>query len=433
MANVKWSAALALVLIAGLGAASGGCSQYTPNAPVGAVGGQCVECHTDSSLLNSLSPDGPATGLDSPIVARAGEVATADSWRAVYLDQETDFVHDVHRAVGCVICHEGNSSAGQMTLAHEGLVGDPSGPACQACHSDAVEAERLSLHSTLSGFETALTARGGDLRQGSALALAVERNCKVCHTTCGGCHVSRPDAFDGGLAAEHDFLSGPELTQNCLTCHGATVGEEYFGLAEGAQPDIHKEMGMECADCHKSAIHSSGEVASHRYDNPAGASCEDCHERVMGREGENAYHQLHEGILSCQVCHSMQYKNCYGCHLEPSEEGSTTAELDSVETGFEVARNPLKSEERPYGFVVVRHVPVAPGTFEAYGDNLLPDFDSSPTWTYSTPHNIRLHTPQSDGCNYCHGQEQIFLVTDDIAPDEAKANESVVVEEIPGT
>jgi hypothetical protein len=79
----------------------------------------------------------------------------------------------------------------------------------------------------------------------------------------------------------------------------------------------------------------------------------------------------------------------------------------------------------------VRHVPVARDSFAYYGADLLPNFDALPTWKYATPHNIQRITPQNEACGGCHGNAELFLTTDDVALDERKANENVIVEELP--
>ena len=61
----------------------------------------------------------------------------------------------------------------------------------------------------------------------------------------------------------------------------------------------------------------------------------------------------------------------------------------------------------------------------------MPAFDSQPTWRYATPHNIQRLTPQTESCNNCHGNPDIFLTIDKVAPEELEANQAVIVEEIP--
>jgi len=63
---------------------------------------------------------------------------------------------------------------------------------------------------------------------------------------------------------------------------------------------------------------------------------------------------------------------------------------------------------------------------------LLPDFDQSPTWVYTTPHNIQRFTPQNRSCESCHGHPELFLTADKIDADELQANQSVIVDTIPG-
>ena len=58
-------------------------------------------------------------------------------------------------------------------------------------------------------------------------------------------------------------------------------------------------------------------------------------------------------------------------------------------------------------------------------------FDDQPTWRYATPHNIQRVTPQTGNCNNCHGNPDIFLTADKVAPEELSANHAVIVEEIP--
>jgi hypothetical protein len=96
---------------------------------------------------------------------------------------------------------------------------------------------------------------------------------------------------------------------------------------------------------------------------------------------------------------------------------------------FKIGLNPAKSEKRPYDFVVVRHPPVAPQTFDAYVKNGFAHFDELPTWKPSFPHNIKRITRQNQKCNNCHGNESIFLNNADLATWEILANVGVVVPE----
>ena len=79
----------------------------------------------------------------------------------------------------------------------------------------------------------------------------------------------------------------------------------------------------------------------------------------------------------------------------------------------------------------VRHIPVDTESYAFYGENLLPNFDTKPTWAYATPHNIQRNTPQNEACTNCHGNPDIFLTLDKVKPEEVNANLNVIVEEIP--
>lgn len=100
---------------------------------------------------------------------------------------------------------------------------------------------------------------------------------------------------------------------------------------------------------------------------------------------------------------------------------------------FFIGKNTRQDEERPYEYVPVRHVPIAETSFEFYGEDLLTTFDALPTWVYSTPHNIQLRTPQTESCDACHGNAEIFLTADKVKTEELKANEDVIIESVPPT
>jgi len=143
-------------------------------------------------------------------------------------------------------------------------------------------------------------------------------------------------------------------------------------------------------------------------------------------------HQVHGGDLSCQVCHSVSYTSCDGCHVALSEEtGNPFFETEASYLTFLIGRNPIPSYERPYAFVTVRHVPVTQDSYEFYGQDLLKNFNTLPTWVYATPHNIQRETPQAETCNSCHGNRALFLTADKVTPSELSANQSVIIQSVP--
>lgn len=341
--------------------------------------------------------------------------------------------YSAHGRLSCVDCH-GGSNVDDMEVAHQDLVHDPSEGAesvCAECHYEHVPTQMASLHNDLAGYETVLLARW-DPNQVEVMDTVIENHCANCHASCGQCHVSQPASAGGGLIDEHVFKETPSMTRNCTGCHGSRVKNEYTGRNEGYPSDVHLRSGrMACVACHTGAeMHGLDVEGDHRYEGEQAPRCEDCHQEATEAES-NVYHTMHGDTLSCQVCHSVSYKNCYNCHVQQSEDGIPFFEIDDSEMGFYIGLNPRVSDERPYKFVPLRHVPVSPISFEYYGQDLLSNFDVLPTWAYATPHNIQLNTPQTESCDACHGNEVWFLTADKVRPDELDANQSVIVQEVP--
>jgi hypothetical protein len=113
------------------------------------------------------------------------------------------------------------------------------------------------------------------------------------------------------------------------------------------------------------------------------------------------------------------------------ENGLAYLKTDESQMTFKIGRNALQSEERPWEYVLVRHIPVVADTFAFYGEGLLPAFDSAPTWKYATPHNIQRVTPQNQNCESCHDNPNLFLMADDVDPGERQANAAVIVDKVP--
>jgi len=353
-------------------------------------------------------------------------VPPLEVWEKVFME-DAEFLEDTHGTVGCVICHGGDSAQDAKGKAHVGVVADPSVGNCDTCHGEIASSNNVNLHTSLSGFQTCLETRGGNLEEGSLLAQAFENHCTECHTSCGQCHVSRPDSAGGGLVAGHEFKEIPSTRDNCSACHGSRVDAEYFGRNEGVAGDLHQmtEAGMSCMKCHGEELHGSGELAADRYHNAVAVQCEDCHQDVS--TDDNEQHQQHVGDLSCYVCHSVEYKSCYNCHVALNDEGSPYFATDESVMNFKIGLNPIDNPDRPYEYVLLRHVPVSPDTFDYYGENLLPDFSALNTWKYATPHNIQLQTPQNADCSACHGHSELFLTEGDVEPAELEANQNVIV------
>lgn len=352
------------------------------------------------------------------------------------VDAET-FPQTGHGEIPCTECHGGAQDTDKET-AHTDLIARPSEApetVCGECHERQTELQPVSLHANQQGYWTVLEARGAS-PDDPAMQEMFGNHCASCHTSCGDCHVSQPKSVGGGLLDGHNFTDNPPMSRTCTACHGSRIGNEFLGKHEGLKPDVHfRQERMTCIDCHTGdELHGEfgtapEDVPLHRYDGSEEPRCSNCHLSVGD---DNMWHEAHGESLACQVCHSVSYTSCDSCHVAVNDSTNNPYfETAGNYLTFLIGRNPLQSEERPNDYVLLRHVPIDPESFAFYGDNLLPDFNAQPTWRYTTPHNIQRETPQTESCNSCHGNQDIFLTADKIAAEELNANLPVVVDSIP--
>ena len=358
-------------------------------------------------------------------------------WERVLV--ESAFASSTHGALGCRTCHGGPAGENEKAAAHVGVVIDPSAddaPACKGCHGDIASKVQKSLHGTQMGYFTSFAARSDAGVDDPAYAAMFADRCASCHGTCGQCHVSRPASVRGGLTRGHAFYKTPSQTDNCTACHGSRVGDEFRGQNAGLAEDVHWRSGMNCMACHDDVeLHGDGTTPAHRFANSTGPKCTTCHPDADDGDSSVAEHRTHADTVSCQVCHSLSYKNCYQCHVEADSQGlRLPSEMD-----FRIGLNPNVTDEHPHTYVVLRHVPIAPDTFEPW-DIDLPNYADAPTWRMATPHNIQKNTPQTESCANCHGSLDLFLTTDYLqdlvdqglmVAEEIEANADLVVDEAP--
>jgi hypothetical protein len=351
-------------------------------------------------------------------------VAPLEPWEKALVDGEA-FLATVHGKISCQECHQGQQSA-DKAAAHTDLVAYPSDDpeaACGECHPNLVAAAENSLHSNLEGYWTALAARGVPENH-PATEEMFGTHCESCHASCGDCHVSRPTSVAGGLISGHVFEAQPSMTNNCTACHGSRVGNEYMGKHEDLKADVHFR--------HEGPEASQIAPETHRYDGLQSPSCESCHASVVAGDDGILMHEQHNGTMSCQVCHSISYTSCDNCHVSLSEEtGNPIFSTDGSYLGFYIGKNPLQSYSRPYTYVPVRHVPISSTSFDYYEAGLVSNLSGRETWVYATPHNIQRNTPQTESCASCHGNPEIFLTADKVAPEELKANQDVIIDLVP--
>ena len=300
---------------------------------------------------------------------------------------------------------------------------------CSQCHYEVTETYRTSLHYTVRGMSNALIDFSNPNALDSphqGLGEVFNLNCIHCHATCGECHVSRPATYAGGLINQHMFFSTPPMDQTCFGCHGARNAGEYMGTV-GFSRDVHYEMGMTCMDCHDvSNFHGTGVAYSSMWDKPTLPTCLDCHAEHTPGQSPIEMHNVHGTDLSCQVCHAQANQNCFECHVSFAEDRQSVSSSSEMRILFRIGLNPDITEERPYRYVTLRHVPTMEDSFIEAGDNLLPNFDAIPNWKYSPTHNIQRSTFQNESCNSCHGNERIFLREADLRATDSEANRALI-------
>jgi hypothetical protein len=348
---------------------------------------------------------------------------------------DSDILDDEnHGEIACHECHGGNPEDPNWKTAHEDVVRDPTYPdataACGDCHDEINENYQRSLHVSLRPYRLII-----DKRANTSAAIrnkvesAMNSHCSHCHSSCGQCHISRPNSVDGGFLDGHLFQRKPPMQEVCTACHGSRIEKEYFGEHEEAVPDVHRQKYMRCEKCHSGEeMHGDGKEPENRYDVQNRPKCVDCHREIYGRDADNVIaHRIHKGKASCHVCHSQPYNNCASCHVGTDKNGLSYYKTKGSWFDFKIGLNPLKSDKTPERFVTLRHVPVDRGTFDFYVKDALSNFDNLPTWKHATPHNIRRKTPQNSSCNACHGNESLFLLEKDVGNEERSANTGVVV------
>ena len=403
-----------------------------------------------------------------------------EPWEKVYIklvgkQKSYADIDEAHALIGCITCHGGKEPA-DFESAHDAtLIKDPSADAesnCNPCHNEIVATNVNSMHSQLWGEQTAIAQRelGADKDHNNFSQCAVEltegfsNECTSCHTTCGQCHISRPNSAAGGFIDSHKFKKTPDQTNNCLACHGSRIAVDFEGHLEGNKPDVHHTKYMKCWDCHKEDMHADASSSPTRYHLPDLPKCVDCH--LETELAPNDYHTIHwpdngEG-LSCFVCHSQPYNNCNSCHTKDPNSlnadwwqvgyGESPGETDVHIGGgnyreypdFKIGYN-YDQELYDGKFIVVRHIPVIRDSYNPWGHDELANYDVRPTWEYSSPHNIQRFTPQTaivegascgTNCHVLGDSTQVnmdrYLWQSNVDldyPDEIEANKPVVVDD----
>ena len=383
----------------------------------------CIACHTDEKTIASLA-----------VVSDASDHAAEGGWGVAGPQLEAidkflvsaEFSDSTHGQLGCIACHGGENSL-DIGEAHNGMNPYPSGDingVCASCHSGVTDTFETSIHRNIQGMSNGLMAFTDfeSLPDSPEHEEAFGKNCFACHASCGECHVSRPKGYSGGLINQHEFFKTPPMEDTCFGCHGARNAGEYMGTV-GFSGDVHHEMGMDCMACHDiDNFHGAGgEVTAHMYEENL-PSCLDCHEEFIKGAEATSVHTDHVETVSCQVCHAQANSNCFECHLDYNDDKTKLIGSSETKIMFRIGLNPEITEERPYKYVTLRHIPTSEKMLDQVGDNLLPNYHEISNWKYSPTHNIQKSTFQNESCDACHGNENIFLQEKDLIDSDSKDN-----------
>ncbi len=405
----------------------------------------CATCHTDDDMIDELTEELIAQAVE-PAVSDMQEgtrcsvsKTSFDLFEKILVDP--DFLETTHGKVPCQNCHKGNPDADTPAEGHKGMVKDPSignaAAACGPCHEEITNGAKDSFHSQPATLFASMKRRSSPEQYKMLQEKQVaEKHCMSCHqSSCGTCHVSRPDSTGGGLRKGHFFQKTPDFVYQCAPCHEEPVANDFTGVQ--SMGDVHyRDARMVCIDCHTgNEMHASsiGVTSANRYETSQAPQCTDCHQNL--EQGAIRHHGLHAGKVHCTVCHGQAYQNCSECHVGTDEYGIQYFQSNSGEKNLKIGLNTnnAATENEPE-YVLVRQVPIQPDTYKHYIGSDLENFDADPTFKRNrSTHSIQRKTWQAAHCNHCHGNPDIFLTKDDVEPELQKANENVIVppEKIP--
>ena len=155
--------------------------------------------------------------------------------------------------------------------------------------------------------------------QGAKLLLNID----IVDLGCKGCH--GPTNADGqpygnytpGCVDCHpsgDFSKAGLKEAQCFGCHSRQNTEANVL----ALPDVHRERGMKCWDCHKSnEMHGDGTWYNSLHEPGAMTTdCTNCHTSLPSSHASN---DPHAGKLHCSACHTKTVVSCYNCHIESQQ------------------------------------------------------------------------------------------------------------------
>lgn len=281
---------------------------------------------------------------------------------------------------------------------------------CLGCHPRARAA--LSGPMSTRASERAFAHRAFGEAEGDRF---FEASCSGCHVSaCSDCHGSAP------------HRDGKPKDDACLGCHrGYFVGWDSYGRApredharyqRGAVangepllkmlPDVHRERGMSCADCHPmTSLHGGTGTAR---------TCVDCHSNPSRAVPEHSF-KAHMEKMECVACHAAWAPQEYGTFLirpKTSAQQEAFAALPSLGPWKKSAY--LKRQDAPpLGLNARGKVsPIRP-QFILFATDQSRGWENKllvAEWKAFTPHTIRRGTVT---CSGCHDSPRRFLLEAD--------------------
>ena len=395
---------------------------------------RCATCHLDSDRIDDLTEDLIAERqVEETSDLQRGEGYTVkrapfDLFENVLIKEA--FLDSPHGKIACTSCHKGNPAADTIEAAHQGMIKDPTltgaVQVCGECHQEIAKTAAHSSHASLDTSLAALKKRCSPEQWQALNQGAIRQQCATCHeSSCGSCHVSRPQVNGGGLVAGHLFQKRPDYLYQCASCHARPVVDDFTGKI--SLGDIHYLKGKVCVDCHGAKeVHADVGQATSRHAHPARPRCTDCHTELA--KSTVCGNEQHQGRVDCTVCHSQAYENCTSCHMGVDQDDLAYSQSGRSYKGFKIGINSGQGKGEPR-FVLVRQIPVKADSFAHYLPGQLSTYQTEPTFKRTSVHNLQRKTWQNAHCNHCHGRKELFLTAADLPESEREANQGVIVAE----
>jgi hypothetical protein len=254
-----------------------------------------------------------------------------------------------------------------LVLSSQVMAGDPS------------DTFPTSLHATRAGKAYWYSAANGGFEKWTGVPID-ELGCASCHgpTDADGKPIPKP--YPGARCVDcHATGDNSVSQQQCFSCHGRQAME----ALRMALPDVHRDAGMVCWDCHGSEdMHGDGTAyKSMLEDGAIKADCADCH-TASALPAEHAEYDPHEGAIHCTSCHSSTVIACYNCHFESQTSAKVKRALRPIADFVLLVNRDKDDKVHPASFQSLTHQGNA---FVAFG-----------------PYTPHATTRQGRSCGECH-------------------------------